>query len=109
MSIRITVELDGEILALNIKPDAEREVLMVLHRALNTWEDPPEWVWKLHDRLRDKLGPMPPKMFHSCKCTAYNGGQCYNCLNGAHDLCDAGCKVPRSKHVGVMIVAGKKA
>lgn len=28
-----------------------------------------------------------------CKCTDYNGGQCYNCLNGGHYLCTAekGC------------------
>lgn len=26
----------------------------------------------------------------SCDCTKYNGGQCYNCLNGAHRICDSG-------------------
>ena len=26
----------------------------------------------------------------SCDCIKYNGGQCYNCLNGAHDICDGG-------------------
>ncbi len=26
----------------------------------------------------------------SCDCTKYNGGQCYNCLNGGHDICDSG-------------------
>lgn len=25
--------------------------------------------------------------YHPCTCRAYNGGQCYNCLNGAHDIC----------------------
>lgn len=26
----------------------------------------------------------------SCNCTLYNGGQCYNCLNGAHRICGDG-------------------
>ncbi len=26
----------------------------------------------------------------TCDCAKYNGGQCYNCLNGAHDICDNG-------------------
>ena len=26
----------------------------------------------------------------SCDCTKYNGGQCYNCLNGGHEICDSG-------------------
>lgn len=43
-------------------------------------------------------------MLHPCQCTSYNGGQCYNCLNGAHDICDDGCKTVRSKQVGVAIV-----
>ena len=25
-------------------------------------------------------------MLHPCKCATYNGRQCYNCLNGAHDI-----------------------
>ena len=45
-------------------------------------------------------------MIHPCKCKDYNGGQCYNCLNGAHDICEAskGCKTKRSKQVGLIIV-----
>lgn len=44
-------------------------------------------------------------MIHPCTCIHYNGGQCYNCLNGAHDICDArfGCKKPNSKHLGLRI------
>lgn len=43
--------------------------------------------------------------FHPCKCTDYNGGQCYNCINGAHDICDAvkGCRCKRAKRPGVML------
>ncbi len=42
---------------------------------------------------------------HPCKCTSCNGGQCYNCLNGAHDICDAKvkCKKRRAKQIGVML------
>ena len=47
-------------------------------------------------------------MIHPCECKAYNGGQCYNCLNGAHDLCAANCKVKRSKQVGLMLVFKQK-
>ena len=30
------------------------------------------------------------EMIFPCDCTKYNGGQCYNCLNGAHYICDDG-------------------
>lgn len=30
-----------------------------------------------------------------CNCTNYNGGQCYNCLNGAHSICEQ--KAPCNK------------
>ena len=45
-------------------------------------------------------------MIHPCKCTEYNGGQCYNCLNGAHDICSApdGCRTKPSTQKGLMIV-----
>ncbi len=43
-------------------------------------------------------------MLHPCKCTSYNGRQCYNCLNGAHDLCDSGCKTKRNGGVGARII-----
>jgi hypothetical protein len=104
MTIKIIVEIDGEVLELTPTEKGEREFQELLLRALNTWEDPPAWARTLYDKLRAKLGPKPPKMIHPCECRAYNGRQCYNCLNGAHDLCDAGCKVARSKQVGVMIV-----
>ena len=26
--------------------------------------------------------------FYPCTCDDYNGGQCYNCLNGAHRICE---------------------
>lgn len=54
-------------------------------------------------------------MYHPCTCTSYNGKQCYNCLNGAHDICSANKKCNRAKqkikHVGVYLVfkeGGKK-
>jgi hypothetical protein len=28
---------------------------------------------------------------HRCGCTSYNGDKCYNCLNGAHSLCEGNC------------------
>jgi hypothetical protein len=34
--------------------------------------------------------PLIEKASTSCDCTKYNGGQCYNCLNGGHDICDDG-------------------
>lgn len=56
MAVRITVEIDGEVLELTPSPKGELELLKVLQRALNTWEDPPKWALKLHDKLRDRLG-----------------------------------------------------
>lgn len=48
-------------------------------------------------------------MIHPCKCTGYNGSQCYNCLNGAHNICEAKpkCKV-KTKSVGLQIVIKEK-
>ncbi len=45
-------------------------------------------------------------MIHPCKCKYYNGKQCYNCLNGAHDICEAQnrCKVKRSEQVGLILI-----
>lgn len=69
--------------------------------------------------LDQEVAPMPPKrkdfspqrekeevMFHPCKCTDYNGTQCYNCLNGAHDICDSRkkCKTRKAKYPGVLLV-----
>ena len=48
---------------------------------------------------------------HPCDCKEYNGGQCYNCLNGAHSHCRA-CGRKDDKHLGLMLVfrqAGKTA
>jgi len=47
-------------------------------------------------------------MIYPCKCKAYNGGQCYNCLNGAHHICEArgGCKT-KTRGIGLKIVFGK--
>lgn len=49
-------------------------------------------------------------MIHTCKCHDYNNSQCYNCLNGAHDICSARgkCKTRPSKVLGMLIVIGKK-
>jgi hypothetical protein len=48
------------------------------------------------------------KLIHPCTCTYYNGGQCYNCLNGAHELCDGKdkkkCKKKNAKQIGLRIV-----
>lgn len=47
-------------------------------------------------------------VLHPCSCTDYNGGQCYNCLNGAHEICEAKgnkkCKKHNSKHLGLKII-----
>lgn len=45
-------------------------------------------------------------MIYPCKCTAYNGKQCYNYLNGAHHLCDQKCKT-RTKGIGLKITYKK--
>jgi len=46
--------------------------------------------------------------FHPCTCTDYNGGQCYNCLNGAHQWCEAKgkskCKKGNAKLMGVKLI-----
>lgn len=48
-------------------------------------------------RLTEEPDPKN-KMIHPCNCKEYNGGQCYNCLNGAHEFCDGGCKQKNDKH-----------
>jgi len=47
-----------------------------------------------------------PSLFHPCSCISYNGKQCYNCLNGAHEFCGSKnkCKKRNSKHLGLGIV-----
>lgn len=47
---------------------------------------------------------MIKNMVHPCDCTAGNGEQCYNCLNGFHEGCDHGCKQSNSKQLGLPIV-----
>lgn len=42
--------------------------------------------------------------FHPCRCTSYNGGQCFNCLNGAHGLCQR-CGKRSVRNVGLIIQA----
>lgn len=46
------------------------------------------------------------KVIHPCNCTGYNGGQCYNCLNGLHSACDATpkCDLANSSVLGLPIV-----
>jgi hypothetical protein len=48
---------------------------------------------------------------HPCKCTDYNGGQCYcyNCLNGFHRGRAKKCKTKNAKVMGVMIVVRSSA
>lgn len=50
---------------------------------------------------------MSENMIHPCKCTDYNGGQCYNCLNGAHDICHAKrkCGKRSARQIGLVIRA----
>ena len=50
------------------------------------------------------------QLLHPCHCDDYNGSQCYNCLNGAHRMCNSQktpCKKRNAKRVGVMIVIRK--
>lgn len=46
------------------------------------------------------------KPFHPCACKGYNGGQCYNCLNGAHRMCSCAkkCRKRSSRFLGVRLV-----
>jgi hypothetical protein len=53
------------------------------------------------DRLVLDLAASPP--LHPCGCTAYNGGQCYNCLNGAHENCPS-CGQRNDKSLGLRVV-----
>ena len=44
-------------------------------------------------------------MISPCDCKNYNGGQCYNCLNGQHSICEqkGGCKkisLPKNTMIG---------
>lgn len=50
-------------------------------------------------------------VIHPCKCTDYNGGQCYNCLNGAHRICEAKkkCSKRNAKRPGLLLVFKGKA
>ena len=45
---------------------------------------------------------------HPCSCTNYNGGACYNCLNGYHPGCNGkgkkACKKKASKQLGLRMV-----
>jgi hypothetical protein len=49
-----------------------------------------------------------PILIHPCQCIDYNRDQCYNCLNGAHDICEARgkkrCKKRQAKQVGLRLV-----
>jgi hypothetical protein len=52
-------------------------------------------AWQLHEieaeaRIRYPDAPQPEADPATCDCTKYNGGPCYNCLNGAHNICDNG-------------------
>ncbi len=44
----------------------------------------------------------------TCTCTDYNEGQCYNCLNGAHEWCEAKgrkkCKKGNAKQMGIKLI-----
>jgi len=59
-------------------------------------------------RLVDKISTenAQPEQIHPCSCTSYNGKQCYNCLNGAHEICEAKikCVQKNSEQVGLPIV-----
>ena len=66
---------------------------------------------KCYNQMKTTL--LPPRrikpegfIFHRCACTGYNGGQCYNCINGAHELCDhtPKCANKNSRQVGVKLV-----
>jgi hypothetical protein len=50
--------------------------------------------------------------FHPCTCDSYNGDQCYNCLNGAHNICEGETKCNRSRkkqgNVGVNLIFKSK-
>ena len=43
---------------------------------------------------------MKNKQIHPCSCTSYNGGQCYNCLNGAHSTCSSKNKC-KGRYTGI--------
>jgi hypothetical protein len=45
------------------------------------------------------------EVIHPCRCKSYNGGQCYNCLNGAHSICsgDPKCRKQNSPVIGLPI------
>ena len=45
------------------------------------------------------------RQVYPCKCKNYNQEQCYNCLNGAHDICESrrGCKTAR-RGIGLTMV-----
>jgi hypothetical protein len=60
-----------------------------------------------HENQTETSGPRSLQdvvMPHSCDCKNYNGGQCYNCLNGFHRGCDGRCKKPNARRMGLRIV-----
>lgn len=52
--------------------------------------------------MADDLSVM--RQIHPCNCKEYNGGQCYNCLNGAHKYCPSCSKTENDKSIGITIV-----
>jgi hypothetical protein len=52
-----------------------------------------------------RFKPERPQMIHPCDCTSYNGGQCYNCLNGFHSHCEGKkkCETKDSKSLGLKL------
>ena len=55
----------------------------------------------------EQILPEPAKkMIHPCNCNNHNSGdQCYNCLNGAHNICSAETKCKsKTKDIGLKIV-----
>lgn len=57
MTVKITIDIEGKVYEIAPGPGAERELLAVFQRAINTWESPPKWVLDLHDRLLAQYRP----------------------------------------------------
>lgn len=62
------------------------------------------------DQFLDVLKAIAAPSAGACDCTVYNGGPCYNCINGVHHICDDGNRVcPAARSTASQINAEARA
>lgn len=91
--------IDAALRILHGAPEHQEDLIARLRETLEAIKQisrPTSDVWDRADRgLRMTEVAFPSKAadppLHPCDCTGYNGGQCYNCLNGFHVGCPFHC------------------